>query len=158
MKVKHCYTNVERCVYLSRQQLEAVNCWILNGAEEVRQMYRYCESMGTSTKAYPIPTRLDFEAEFHCILRNKKTGKLLDVTPDANPNRKTRMIVLETRMTPEYFRGFKFKTPESVVRPEWAKRTPVPDKMPDFFEQLDRLKRILIVVWCSVIWDGIQKM
>ena len=91
------------------------------------------------------PDVTDFEAEFHSVLRNRD-GELVDVTPDMNPKRVVRRIILEPRMTADVFEKYNFATPENICTKTWDERTALGKSNPDFFEELKML-RVLQHIW-----------
>ena len=143
-KVKQCHTNckltMENMAQLNRPgYYEPVTCWIVYGAKEI---VLDCKAQGVTLTKKNGPRPTDFEAEFHCVLRNTESGQLIDVTPDVNPKRVVRRIVLEPRMTAECFEKFGFPSPENIVTKAWGERYPLPagSDQPDFFQQLAMLK------------------
>ena len=143
-KVKQCHANckltMENMAKLNRPgYYEPVTCWIVYSAKEI---VLDCKAQGLTLSKKESPRPTDFEAEFHCVLRNTESGELVDVTPDPNPRRAVRRIVLEPRMTAKYFEKFGFKTPENIVTKAWGKMNPLPagSELPDFFQQLTTLE------------------
>ena len=120
--------------------VERVTCWILYSAKEIIMDSRASPLVSEEQfRKMPEPSAGDFEAEFHCVLRNK-SGKLVDPTPDMNPKRVVRRIVVEPRMTADLLDKYGLTTPENIASDNWARLTPVSGNNPDFFKQLKQLE------------------
>jgi hypothetical protein len=152
-KTRKCGFRTKQCYKNSKLMLEALHvanklgssipdiefgsrivpCWIVHSNKEIiSDVLAVCDGVWPNCDK---PAADEFEAEFHFVLQGP-SGKIVDVTPDINPKKMFRRIVLEPRLT---FQGFeKLGTiPESIASPSWAAKTKVSDPRPDFFEMLD---------------------
>lgn len=147
---KRCHENCRRMRNGKPGAYELVTCWIIFNSDEVRAK-TIVELHGLGREFTPeiaarLPRQGEFEAEFHCVIRDQRTGLLSDITPGFNHTVTERRIVLENRMSGGDFERFSFSTPENIVSRRYARRCPTDPDNPDFFGQLgdlDQYRRLL---------------
>jgi hypothetical protein len=149
-EAKRCHENCRRMRNDKGEAYELVTCWIIFDSDEVRattivELHGHGRELTPEIEArFPRPN--EFEAEFHCVIRDQRTGLLSDITPGYNETVAERRIVLEPRMTAGDFERFSFSTPENIVNRSYARRCPTDPDNPDFFGQLgdlDQYRRLL---------------
>jgi hypothetical protein len=140
--------------------MEARTCWILHDHTAINGTLAYLLEAGLLSQDqydnHPRARQNDYEAEFHSILRDTRTGKWFDPTEDILPSCTSRTVILEPRLSTADWSTFVKQAPENIATDQWERRTPIAPEhaKPDFFELVSEVNMMKNIVGSggTVLW------
>jgi hypothetical protein len=146
LTAKKCHVNCEKII-AAAPFMEAQSCWIIHTCADINDLTDHLRETGVlSPDQHAMVPRMnadDYEAEFHSILRDTRTGVFYDITRDMLPSCTERTVVLEPRMSSADWLKYSRQAPENICTAQWGARSAPAEEQPDFFNivaEVDMIK------------------
>ena len=151
LPAKQCHPNCQK-ISSRVSYMEARTCWILHDHTAINGTLAYLLEAGLLSQDqydnHPRARQNDYEAEFHSILRDTRTGRWFDPTKNMLPSCTRRTVILEPRLSSADWLKYSRQAPENICTNEWGVRSTPAQEQPDFFNLVARvnmMKRVTSV-------------
>jgi hypothetical protein len=145
LTAKKCHVNCEKIV-AAAPYMEMRTCWIVDTHTEINCLLDHFRDTGVISQdrhaMLPRARVNDYEAEFHSILLDTRTGTFYDPTKDMVPSRTRRTVILEPRMSTEDWLKYCRQAPENICTDRWCARSTPAEEQPDFFNLVAEVNMI----------------
>jgi len=149
LAAKQCHVNCEKII-ATAPFMEAHACWIIHTHTDINGLIDHLRDTGAISPdqhaMLPRARANDYEAEFHSILRDTRTGTFYDCTKDMLPSCTRRTVILEPRLSSADWLEYARQAPENMATDQWGARSMPANPNPDFFnlvQQTNMMKTVL---------------